>query len=317
MMIRKSCGSERRVGQANALISRKVCAVGSLRNPVGPLPSTIYWRRRAVLLSLLALLALLITWVVVSGGGGGGGSDNGANGKNPAPSITPGPSGSGPAISQAPGGRDESGGGDSGGSGPGGSGGSSSGSGAGSGDGGAGGDPGDSGGAGGSGGGAGGSAGGGSEGGTSAGVGAGDALPAGSGGSLPDCTANAVKFSLRSSRNTYEPGQTPTFLLTARNTSGSDCKVDLGPVNTVLTVTPASGDDSYWASDDCPKGARNLMFRVPAGDSITYTVKWDRKASAPECATPRAGAAKAGTYLVEAKAPGFEKARTSFVLEAG
>ncbi|MFC8420619.1 hypothetical protein ACFUN7_07000 [Streptomyces sp. NPDC057236] len=286
--------------------------MGSLRNPVGPLPSTIYWRRRAVLLSVLALLALLITWVVVSGGGDGGDRGNGANGKNPAPSITPGPSSSGPAISQAPGGRDESGSGGSDG-GSGGSGGSD-GSSSGSGDEGANGDPADSG--GGDGGGAGGGAGGGSEGGTSAGVGAGDALPAGSGSSLPNCTANAVKFTLRSSHNSYEPGQTPTFLLTARNTSGSDCKVDLGPDNTVLTIIPASAEDAYWASDDCPKGARSLVFRVPAEDSITYTVKWDRKASEPECATPKAGAAGAGTYLVEAKAPGFEKVRTSFVLKA-
>ncbi|EFL39972.1 conserved hypothetical protein [Streptomyces griseoflavus Tu4000] len=141
-------------------------------------------------------------------------------------------------------------------------------------------------------------------------------MPAGSGSSLAKCSANAVKFTLRSSRNAYEPGQTPTFLLTARNVSGSDCKVDLGPDSAVLTITPANGDDPYWASDDCPKGARSLVFRVPAEDSITYTVKWDRKASAPECATPKAGAAGAGTYLVEAKAPGFEKVRTSFVLEA-
>ncbi|MER6752337.1 hypothetical protein ACWDCX_30650 [Streptomyces fungicidicus] len=288
--------------------------MGSLRNPVGPLPSTIYWRRRAVLLSVLALLALLITWVVLSGGGGGGDGENGANGKNPVPSITPGPSGSGPAISQAPGGRDESGDGGSDGSdepgGSDGSGGSSSGSG----DDGANGDPADSGSGDGSG--AGSGDGGGSGGGTSAGVGAGDALPAGSGSSLAKCSANAVKFTLRSSRNAYEPGQTPTFLLTARNVSGSDCKVDLGPESAVLTITPANGDDPYWASDDCPKGARSLVFRVPAEDSITYTVKWDRKASAPECATPKAGAAGAGTYLVEAKAPGFEKVRTSFVLEA-
>ncbi|UXI80062.1 hypothetical protein N6Q81_19585, partial [Streptomyces vinaceusdrappus] len=87
--------------------------MGSLRNPVGPLPSSIYWRRRAVLLSLLALLALLITWIVVAGGGDGGKDrEDGANGKNPAPSITPGPSGSGPAISEAPSGRDASDGGD-------------------------------------------------------------------------------------------------------------------------------------------------------------------------------------------------------------
>ncbi|MDX6361056.1 MAG: hypothetical protein QOC85_59, partial [Streptomyces sp.] len=40
-----------------------------MRNPVGPLPSSIYWRRRAVLLSVVGLLALLIVWVVGSGGG--------------------------------------------------------------------------------------------------------------------------------------------------------------------------------------------------------------------------------------------------------
>ncbi|MER6883902.1 hypothetical protein ACH4NV_31460 [Streptomyces althioticus] len=289
--------------------------MGSLRNPVGPLPSSIYWRRRAVLLSMLALLALLITWVVVSAGGNGKGSDNGANGKNPAPStITPGPSGSGPAISQAPGGRDEAGDGGSEGAGDGsGDSGGSSGSDGEGGDS----DPADSAGAGGADGpGGGGSAGGGSEGGTSAGVGAGDALPAGTGSGLPNCSANAVRFSLRSERNTYGPGETPTFLLTARNTSGADCKIDLGPERTVLTVSQATDDDTFWASDDCPGEARSLAFRVPAGDSITYTVKWDRKPSAASCATPKAGAAKPGTYLVEAKAPGFEKVRTSFVLKA-
>lgn len=260
-------------------------------------------------MSLLGVLALLITWVVVFRGGDSGGHGNGANGKNPAPStIAPGPSSSGPAISQAPGGRDESGGE--------GSGGSSSGT--GTGDDGANGDPGDSGGGGSDGDGegdGGSSVGGGSEGGTTAGVGAGDVLPAGSG--LPDCTASAVKFSLRSVRNSYEPDETPTFRLTARNISGSDCKVDLGPKSTVLTITQATAadDDAYWASDDCPKGAGSLMFRVPAGDDITYTVKWDRKPSAPQCATPPAGSAEAGTYLVEAKAPGFTKVQTSFVLK--
>ncbi|GGQ46285.1 hypothetical protein GCM10010267_05710 [Streptomyces griseorubens] len=264
---------------------------------------------------MLALLALLITWVVVSAGGNGKGSDNGANGKNPAPStITPGPSGSGPAISQAPGGRDEAGDGGSEGAGDGsGDSGGSSGSDGEGGDS----DPADSAGAGGADGpGGGGSAGGGSEGGTSAGVGAGDALPAGTGSGLPNCSANAVRFSLRSERNTYGPGETPTFLLTARNTSGADCKIDLGPERTVLTVSQATDDDTFWASDDCPGEARSLAFRVPAGDSITYTVKWDRKPSAASCATPKAGAAKPGTYLVEAKAPEFEKVRTSFVLKA-
>ncbi|MEU5364678.1 hypothetical protein ABZ354_14520 [Streptomyces sp. NPDC005925] len=280
--------------------------MGSLRNPVGPLPSSIYWRRRAALLSLFAVLALLAAWVVTSGGGGGNGSRNSADGKNPAPTITPGPSDSGPAISQAPGGRDESEDGDTGGTGdgPGDGDGDGSGSGdvSGSGDGG-------SGGAGGSGG-----PGGGPASGTGAGTGSGDTVPAGS--PLPNCTPSAVKLSLRSLRNTYEPGQMPTFVLAARNISGSDCKMDFGPESAVLTVTPATADDAFWASDDCPEAAGSRFYRVPSDSGITYTVKWDRKPGAPECATPSAGVAKPGTYLVEAKAPGFAKVQTSFVIEA-
>ncbi|MFF3850163.1 hypothetical protein [Streptomyces sp. NPDC002328] len=280
--------------------------MGSLRNPVGPLPSSIYWRRRVVLLSVVALLALLITWIVSSGGGGGGNGADGSNGKNPAPSITPGPSGSGPAISQNPGGRDESG--DEG-SGSGGSGGSGSGSGSSAGAGG-----GSGAGAGGSGAGAGGgSAGAGADGGAGAGSSA-TTLPAGT--TLPNCTASVVTLSLRSVRNTYSPGQTPTFQLTAKNSSGSDCKVDLGPKSAVLTITQAGGSDDYWSSDDCPRGAGSLLYRVTGGGGFTYTVTWDRKPSAPACATPGAGVAGAGTYLVEAKVPGFAKVQTSFVLKA-
>ncbi|MFF0228245.1 hypothetical protein [Streptomyces sp. NPDC004629] len=271
--------------------------MGSLRNPIGPLPSSIYWRRRVVLLSVVALLALLVTWIVTSGGGGEKKSADGSNGKSPAPTITAGPSPSGSAISQHPGGRDESGGGGSGDDGAGvGDGGTTDGS--------AGSDDGDS----------SGSGTGAGDGSGSGGTGAGPTLPASSG--LPNCTPGAVTLSLRSLHNTYAPGQRPTFELIAKNSSSGDCKVDLGPKKSVLTITAADDSDDYWSSADCPKGAGSLVYRVPAGSSVTYTVKWDRRPSAPECATPPSGSAAPGTYLVEAKAPGFEKSQTSFVLTA-
>jgi hypothetical protein len=257
------------------------------------------------------VLALLVVWIVALGGGGGKKNEGGGDGKNPAPSITPGPTGSGPAISQHPGGRDESGGdSDSGSTGSTGSGGSSGSAGSGDGDGSG----------SGTGAGSGGSAGGTETGGAAGGVGggaggggiSGEQVPASS--TLPNCTASAVKLTVSSVHNTYAPEQTPTLRLTARNTSAGDCKVDLGPRNAVLTITQTGEDDDFWASDDCPKGAGSVLFRVPAEGSATYTVKWDREPSAPHCATPKAGKASAGTYLVEAKAAGFEKAQTSFVL---
>ncbi|MFB7500868.1 hypothetical protein ACFC09_40415 [Streptomyces sp. NPDC056161] len=285
--------------------------MGSLRNPIGPLPSSIYWRRRVLLVSVVALAALLITWMVTSGGGGGKKKDTaGSDGKNPASTITPGPSPSGSAISEHPGGRDESGGGASDGNGKGNGDGSGTGAGGAS-DGPSGAD--DSGTAGsGTGSGSGGGSGDGTGGG--AGPGTGPTIPASSG--LPKCASGSVTLSLRSLHNSYSPGQTPTFELTAKNSSAADCKVDLGPKNAVLTITPADAGDDYWSSADCPKGAASLVYRVPAGSSITYTAKWDRKPSAPHCATPPAGSAGAGTYLVEAATPGFGKAQTSFVLAA-
>lgn len=137
-------------------------------------------------------------------------------------------------------------------------------------------------------------------------------LPAGS--SLPKCTSGAVKLTLRSVRNSYGPGQTPEFELVAANSSGGDCKVDLGPKSAVVTISQAESSSAYWSSADCPKTAGSRLYRVSAGSGFTYTVRWDRKPSAPQCATPPAGSARAGTYLVEAKVPGYAKLRTSFVL---
>lgn len=292
-----------------------------MRNPVGPLPSSIYWRRRGILGAVLLLVVLLVVWLLSLGGSGGGKRDgaNGSDGGHPTPSsITPGPGDSGPAISQHPGGRDESG--DSAGSGGSSSGGSGGepgdGTSAGSGDSGdakgsgGSGDPAGSGGDGGKGGGSSGAGGSGASGAVAGG--SANLLPAGS--SLADCTSSSVGLTLRSKHNTYEPDQKPVLQLTVKNSSGSDCKVDLGPRRAVVTIALTGEESSFWASDDCP-AAGAVLLRVPAHDSVRYDVTWNREPSAEQCATPKAKAAKPGTYLVEAKAPGLPKARTSFRLD--
>ncbi|WP_406451394.1 hypothetical protein OG782_15795 [Streptomyces sp. NBC_00876] len=276
--------------------------MGSLRNPIGPLPSTIYWRRRAVAATLVALLALLVVWAVTSGGGKGNHDDSRAPGSGPVDSITPGPSGSGPAISEQPGGRDESDG--SGGSGTAGSG-SSGGA-----DGGAGGGPDDGNGSD-------------QEAGSGSGGGQGEApgtggntgqrLPAGS--SVPDCTPAALQLTLKTELG-YGPGEKPKFRLVAKNTSATDCKADFGPRGTVLTITEAGGDDEeVWSSKDCPSDPAAVLLKVPAGGTVVHTVEWDRAKSSAKCPTPPVGSAGPGTYLVEAKAPGERVQRASFVLE--
>ncbi|MFC5802967.1 hypothetical protein [Streptomyces formicae] len=267
--------------------------MGSLRNPVGPLPSSIYWRRRAVALSLLALLALLVTWTVTSGGGGtrNSGDDGRPGDDRPAPSITPGDDPSGPAISEQPGGRDESsdGGGTGGGDGTG-----DAGSTDGDADTGKNGDPGAIGAA------------------NGGGASAGAQVPAGS--PLPNCAPGTLKLTLTSAKVAYAPGEKPRFQLVAKNTSDVTCKADFGPKAAVLTISDNS-DDEVWSSADCPSGGGSLLLRVAANSTVSHIVDWDRRQSAPHCATPPAGQVPAGTYLLEARFPGATVAPASFRLE--
>ncbi|MFJ6798496.1 hypothetical protein [Streptomyces sp. NPDC091268] len=250
-----------------------------------------------MLASVAALLALLAVWTVSSGGGKSSTNGKGENGPKPVTSITPGPSGSGPAIGQAPGGRAESGTGSEGGSG--GSGG-------------------------GSGGGPAGAGGNGETGGGSATGGTGAASGSGGGGSaqvpadspLATCAAAAVQWEVRSVKNEYEANEKPRLELLARNVTGAACKVDLGPKQAVLTILQATTSKAVWSSADCPTGAGNVFYRVPAQGEAKQTLEWDRHFSAADqCATPPAGTATPDTYVVEVKSPGMPVARTSFVLK--
>jgi hypothetical protein len=121
-------------------------------------------------------------------------------------------------------------------------------------------------------------------------------------------------LTLRSLKVSYEPGEKPAFQLVVSNSSATTCKADLGPKAAVLTVTD-DDDESVWSSKDCPPAAGSLLLRVPARATITHTVEWDRKRSAPQCATPPAGAVAAGTYLVEAQVPGATVLPASFRLD--
>ncbi|MBM9438823.1 hypothetical protein [Actinacidiphila bryophytorum] len=288
--------------------------MGSLRNPVGPLPSTIYWRRRVVVFALVALIAALVIWAVTSGGGGSGNSSSAPTGSHtPAASITPGPVPSGTHISGRPGGREtapsDGGTGADGGTGDGTSAGATAGD---------------------SGGGttgatsgttAGTSAGadggtgtpGGGTGGASAGTGAsGDQVPAGS--TLPDCSPGTVTLSLTSAQNTYAPGEDPVFQLHATNSGTVTCKVDFGPRNAVFTVTKTPDDSHVWASDDCPASTASYLLQVPAHGSTTYTLHWNGRTSSPHCATPKGGQAAPGNYLAQAQLPGYGTKSVPFVL---
>ncbi|MDT0446918.1 hypothetical protein [Streptomyces johnsoniae] len=268
--------------------------MGSLRTPVGPLPSSIYWRRRAVVLLLIALVVLLVFWALRSGGGDDepAGHDDGAGG--PAESITPGPTPSESLIDERPGGRDDSPSGDETGE----DGGED-----GTGDDGSGGDGGD----------ADGGAAEGSDGSEGDGTGDdGNGSGSGSGAGLPECTAGALEISLRSDANAYAPGEEPEIRLTVANT-GPDCRVDFG--HEALTITVANtADEQVWSSADCPTGLGSDPVAVPADGSANHTFTWDRQHSTADCDGTGPDAA-ADSYLAEAALADYPVVQTTFRFE--
>lgn len=313
-----------------------------MRHPVGPLPASIYWRRRFVVFSVLLAIAALVVWLAVGGGGGG----RQAKGKHPVPaqSITPGTGPSGSAITSRPGGTGgtatggQANGGPTAGATPtgGGSGGSADSGGT---------DGGSSAGAsGGSGGASGGSeislSGGATGGAASAGTGGGGATGGtasggGTGGSsgggstvpintsavraLPICPASRISLELASAQNAYQPKDRPRFTLTVRN-SGGACRVDLGRLASAVTVSAASGG-RVWSSGDCPVDRTSQWVGIAAGGAVTETFTWDRNRSTPQCPSPApTGTAGDGVYLLQASLSGVSgtpvTARTSFRLES-
>jgi hypothetical protein len=261
--------------------------VGNVRNPVGPLPSSIYWRRRAIVACLFAIVLAAAAWALTHGGGGhrsGGSSARGSGGhsRTPLPSITPGPTTSQTGITSMPGGRSTGGssdGGDDGGT--------------------------DAGAGGGTPGGSGGTAG-------SGGTGGGQQLAAGS--SVPDCGGSRVRLVVRSVKSSYKPGEEPKFDISAVNSGGSACKVNFSPVSAVVTVLN-SADHHVWASDDCPASRSPYLLEVQADSTTTHTVHWDLAVSSSQCATPPGNrTASAGTYQAEVAVPGLGSAQTTFAL---
>ncbi|MEV6212406.1 hypothetical protein [Kitasatospora sp. NPDC051914] len=270
---------------------------------MGPLPASIYWRRRLVVLAALAVVIALVAWLVTGSGDKDAQGDKKTAQAAPVQSITPGASPTGSAITSRPGGGGGSTGGGASTAGPSGSAGTSGddvsvstgGTGSGS------------------------SGAAGTAGGTSTGGGAGQP-PTNTSEvmALPVCSASQVSLELASAQNSYTSTVKPRLSLTVRNTSGSGCRVDLGRTASTLTVTASSGE-RVWSSGDCPANRQAAWVQLAAGAGLTESFTWNRSRSKPQCASADAAPAGPGNYLVQADlaapAGGPVSARTSVRLE--
>ncbi|MGC0421290.1 hypothetical protein [Embleya sp. AB8] len=239
----------------------------SMRRPVGHLPSTVYWRRRVVVLLALALLIALVAWACTAGGDSSDDKKNAAD-KKPIATVSgsPDPSAITPGANPTNGANPPVSGGSTGT--PGGSSGASAGT-----SGQPGGQPGQS-------------------GGQSAGTAGGGAVPGG-GKPAPNggtwCTSAMVRVQIQpveSGKSSYSAAQNVALKVIVTNNSGPTCYVDLAPKSAYIQVH--SGNDALWSSADCAVGAATDYRQLQQGEaqavSITRDWSWTRS-NAAQCAT--------------------------------
>jgi hypothetical protein len=273
--------------------------VGSFRHPVGPLPGSVYWRRRIVLLGIPLFVIALVAYACTgssspstnAAGPGGGRQSAGAS---PTGIITPAPSqtASGPPGNSYPGSPTTSGGG------AGSTGGASGGTGGGTG-----------------GGTSSGSAGSGVSGGSGSGGTTGSIGQAAS-GAAAGCSLSLMLSLDRTSSSgpvQYPAGSYPTFKIAAADDGSANCTVDVSGKGMVVSVMPLGTTKPIWTSATC-SGATDLRVLGP-GDSQSYSVVWKRwETQGDTCPLSALPTVPQGTYTVNVEAGGVTSSLVEFIL---
>ncbi|HET9170857.1 MAG TPA: hypothetical protein VFN97_15575 [Actinospica sp.] len=257
--------------------------MGTFRNPVGPLPASVYWRRRLVLLGIPLFVIALVAYACTGTSGSpqntaGPGAGHTAS-SSPTGVITPGASetASGPPGNSYPTGPSNSG---SAGAGSGGTGSASAGASAGS----------------------------------SAGASAGTTQVA-SGAAAGCALSLTIALDQTSSSGTvqYAAGTYPTFKITASDSGSANCTVDVSGKGLVVSVMPLGTTKPIWSSAVC-SSASDLRVLGP-GDAQTYPVVWKRwETQGTTCPVSKLPTVPQGTYTVNAEADGITTSAVEFIL---
>jgi hypothetical protein len=114
------------------------------------------------------------------------------------------------------------------------------------------------------------------------------------------CTNEMLTITAEVGQPSYRVGQRPVFRLVVTNSSGQPCVRDLDNTRQEVVVWNADRSARLWSSNDCyDLGRPDLRTLVP-GQPVVSSVTWAGRTSAPKCAAPRT-TVPAGSYQVMAR----------------
>lgn len=130
---------------------------------------------------------------------------------------------------------------------------------------------------------------------------------------LRRCAERSLQVDARVAKQDFRLGERPHLQMSLTNAGGEDCFVGMNRAERELIVL-ARGGKRVWSSADCYFGEpRAEIHRLRAGESIAYDLNWAARTSAPGCPVDR-GAVPPGRYALVAKAAGIVSKPTPFVL---
>ncbi|MEJ2867261.1 hypothetical protein WCD74_05750 [Actinomycetospora sp. OC33-EN08] len=108
------------------------------------------------------------------------------------------------------------------------------------------------------------------------------------------CADSALEVAARTDRSSYAAADRPLFSLVVTNTGTAPCTRDLGPARTAMAVVRSAGD-GLWGSDDCAPGGDPDVRTLAPGQEQVISLRWAGRTSLPGCPGDR-DAVPAGTY---------------------
>lgn len=133
------------------------------------------------------------------------------------------------------------------------------------------------------------------------------------GQSPPRCTDDALSVLARTDRSRYASGEKPVLSLVVRNTGKTPCVRDLDAARQAVAVVRKPGD-GVWSSNDCAPGDTDDVRVLGPGQEAVFSVRWSGRTSRPGCPAARE-VVPAGRYELLARLDDTVSAPVAFNLD--
>ncbi|GAY08739.1 hypothetical protein [Pseudonocardia sp. N23] len=127
------------------------------------------------------------------------------------------------------------------------------------------------------------------------------------------CTNEMLSVGATIDRSDHKVGDRPVVGVVVTNTSGQPCVRDLDGSRLEIVVWSGDGVNRLWSSNDCMNPSKPDLRTLVPGQPVSFSVTWQGRTSTPGCATART-VVPAGAYRLLTRIDDLISPPTPFLL---